>query len=151
MALPISPFDVSSNTQFMDQPTSANDIYNNAVTGYYAPTPNKTNIDTPYYGTFNNLSAKDLRRFINNTQESSTQAAAPSITDLSSATGKSGNAEWDKLVSNYITANPKVNLTKGWNTDAANKKAYQNLLDQYNSQNALKTDTAKAANAQNIA
>ena len=154
----ISPFDVGNNVQLMGvnaatgKPYSQDDIYNNTLNGYYAPPTNtKEGLNTPYYGTFNNFSAQNLRDYVNKAQELPTQANAPSITDLSSATGKSGNAEWDKLVNNYISANPKANLTKGWNTDVASKQAYQNLLDQYNRQNSLKSDTAKAANAQNIA
>ena len=154
----ISPIDVNNNVPLMGvnaatgKSYTADDIFNNTLNGYYAPpTDTEEGLNTPYYGTFNNFSAKNLRDYVNKAQELPKQIAAPSITDLSSATGKSGNAEWDKLVSNYITANPKANLTKGWNTNAAGKQAYQNLLDQYNSQNALKSDMAKAANAQNIA
>ena len=103
------------------------------------------------YGALNNLSAKDLQDYVSNIQKLPTQIAAPSVSDLASASGRSGNVAWDKLVTDYMAANPKVNMKKGWGTNATTKSAYQSLLDQYNSQNADAMLLQKENNARALA
>ena len=151
----ISPFDVGNNAQLMGvnpttgKPYNSDDIYNKAINGYYAPPTNtKAGLNTPYYGTFNNFSAKNLRDYVNNLKTAPAQtattapAAAPSMTDLASASGNSGNATWDKLVKDYIASTPIFQPGKGWAVNDYTKNEYQKLVDQYNKQNAA---TAAAA------
>ena len=167
----ISPFDVGNNAQLMGinaatgKPYSQDDIYNNTLNGYYAPPTNtKEGLNTPYYGTFNNFSAKNLRDYVNNLKTAPAQtattapAAAPSMTDLASASGNSGNATWDKLVKDYIASTPIFQPGKGWAVNDYTKNEYQKLVDQYNKQNAATAaaatpavPTLDSAGAQNMA
>lgn len=134
------------------------------ISQYYAP-PIDTieGLNTPYYGTFGNFSAKNLQDYVGGLKTMRVQeaapaaAAAPSISDLASASGNSGNAAWDKLVTDYTASNPNFQAGQGFNVNADTQQAYQGLLDQYNKQNTATAGATPAtpyidsAGAQNLA
>ena len=118
----------------------------------------------PTYGTFNQYGAKDLQDYVSGLKTAPAQtataapAAAPSMTDLASASGNSGNAAWDKLVTDYIASHPIFQPGQGWAVNDYTKQQYQGLLDQYNKQNAATAGAATpavptldSAGAQNLA
>ena len=154
----ISPIDVNNNVPLMGvnaatgKPYTADDIFNNTLNGYYAPpTDTKEGLNTPYYGTFNNFSAKNLQDYVGGLKTMPVQeaapaaAAAPSMTDLKFASGNSGNAVWDKLVTDYIASHPIFQPGRGWAVNDYTKNEYQGLLDQYNKQVAADAAKAKVA------
>lgn len=121
---------------------------------YYTPDINTSaGLNKPSYGTFNNFSAKNIQDFVNNSKPLVQPTAIPTTTPTS-ATPNSGNATWDKLVSDFTASHPKFQPAGGWQVNPSTQAAYADLAKQYQDAVAKQSaarSSAQAAGAQDLA